>query len=143
MISSTKTIELTDKLLESLKTEDFLAITIAEGGAMGDPGAIEIVDKDLKLYHTHFGEIDDDLLRNKIPFLETLRIGFGEIEGLDRNWTGLYTGYGNYLFVKPEYEKPILKYIEDHYSDTGMPMVVELYSHWYDALKQNGAANET
>ena len=143
MKKDTITIELTDELFKSLKTKDFIAITMAEGGAMGDPGAIEIVDKNLKLYHTHFGEIDDKLLREKIPFLNTLRIGFGDIDGLDKNWAGLYTGYGNYLFVKPKYEKPILKYINDNYGDTEMPTIVELYSHWYDALteiigKKNG-----
>jgi len=130
-----KYLELSNDRFARLNYDDFIAVTIAEGGAMGDPGAIEIVDKDLKIYHTHFGEIDDSLLRKKIPFLKTLVVGFGDIDGLDDNWSGLYTGYGNYLFVKPKYEKPILEYIDKNYSDTGMPKIVELYSHWYDALK--------
>ena len=143
MKNDIEVINLTDDILSNLKTENFIAITIAEGGAMGDPGAIEIVDKELKLYRTHFGEIDDKLLRERIPFLNTLQIGFGNIDGLDKDWAGLYTGYGNYLFVKSKYEKPILKYIDNNYSNTKLPKVVELYSHWYEALtkiigKKNG-----
>ena len=136
MKKNTTTIELTSELLKGLKPKDFIAITIAESGAMGDPGAIEIVDKNLKFYHTHFGEINDKILQEKIQFLNTLKIGFGDIDGLDKNWTGLYTGYGNYLFVRPKYEKPILKYINDNYGDTNIPTIVELYSHWYDALTE-------
>ena len=69
MKKDTTTIKLTNELFKSLKTKDFIAITMAEGGAMGDPGAIEIVDKDLKFYRTHFGEINDKILEDKIPFL--------------------------------------------------------------------------
>lgn len=143
MKDSIEVINLTDDILNNLKTENFIAITIAEGGAMGDPGAIEIVDKKLKLYRTHFGEIDDKLLREKIPFLNTLQIGFGNIDGLDKGWAGLYTGYGNYLFVRPKYKKPIEKYIEKNYGDSEVGPIVELYSHWYEALTEIAGKKNT
>ena len=135
--SKKKYIELTNDILNGLNYDDLIAVTIAEGGAMGDPGAIEIVNSNLDIYHTHFREIDNNLLQEKIPFIKNLQIAFGEIDGLSKDWAGLYAGYGNYLFVRPEYKKPILEYINKKYGDTGMPITVELYSHWYDAIKKS------
>lgn len=128
-------IKLTKESIKKLFPDDLIAITIAESGAMGDPDAIELVDKDLNLYYTHFGEIEESELERVIPFLKTLQLMFGNIEGLDKNWVGLYIGYGNYLFVRPELKEPILQFVEENYSDTEVSLTVELYSHWYDALK--------
>ena len=129
-----KHIDLSEELLESIKTEDIIAITMAAGGAMGDPGAIELVDKDLKVYYTHFGDISEEALKKAIPFLGTLRVEFDKIDGIGNDWAGLYTGYGNYLFVRPDLKEPILDFIKDNYGDSKLPPAVELYSHWYDAL---------
>ena len=128
-------IKLTKQSIKKLTPDNLIAITIADAGAMGDPGAIEFVDKNLKLYYTHFGEIEKSELERVIPFLKTLQLMFGDIEGLNKDWAGLYTGYGNYLFVRPEFKEPILHFVEENYGDSELPLVVELYSHWYDALK--------
>ena len=130
-----KRIELTEKELKELDHKDFIAITLAEGGAMGDPGLIEIVDKDLNCYYTHFGEIDSKILEDKLPFLKTVRFEFGNIKNLESDWAGLYTGAGNYLLVRPKYEKPILKYIDDNYKDADKPKIIKLYLHWRGALE--------
>ena len=135
-------IDLTKAKLDKLKSNDLIAITMASGGAMGDPGAIELVGKDLKVYYTHFGDFDNKKLEKVIPFLNTLDVMFDTIKGLSDDWTGLYTGYGNYLFVRPELKAPIKKYIEENYSDSEVGPIVELYSHWYDALKEAVRANE-
>ena len=128
-------IALTDDNIRVIKVDGLIAIAIAEGGAMGDPGVIELVDKDLKIYYTHFGEITNDNLEYVVPFLKTISIGLGEVNGLPKEWDYLYTGYGNYLFILPRYKERILKYVQKKYKDTGMPTVVELYSHWYEALE--------
>lgn len=130
-----KRIELTEEKLKNLNYEDFIAITLAEGGAMGSPGLIEIVDEDLSYYYTHFGKIDSEILEDKLSFLKTVRLEFGNIKNLEKNWVGLYTGAGNYLFVRPKYEKPILKYIDDNYKDTDKPKIIKLYLHWREALE--------
>ena len=126
---------MTKQNIQKIKPDDLIAITIAEGGAMGDPGAIELVDKDLQIYRTHFGEIEKEDLEKVIPFLKTLGIGFGDVEGLSKDWGYLYTGFGNYLFIRPELKPKILDYIRKHYKDSKMPEIVELYSHWYEALE--------
>ena len=130
-----KSIDLTEKLLADLKSDDLIAITMAADGAMGDPSLIELVDKDLKIYRTHFGVFDNSKLSKLIPFLDTLRVDlFDNIEGTGDDWAGLYTGCGNYLFVRSELKAPVLHFVEEKVSDTSMPLVVELYAHWYDAL---------
>lgn len=136
MRENVKMVELTNELFKELKTEDFIAITMAEGGAMGDPGAIEIADKDLNFYYTHFGEVDDKILEDKIPFLKTVQIRFNDVTGLGDDWDWLSTGFGNYLFIRPEYKEPLLKYINDNYSDSSTSGIAELYSHWHDGLKE-------
>lgn len=130
-----KHIDLSEEKLKSIKPDDIIAITLAAGGAMGDPSAIELVDKKLRVYYTHFGEIDNSKLKKVIPFLDTLRVAFDDIEGVGDDWVGLYAGYGNYLFVRPELKEPILRFVEDNYGDSKLSLTVELYSHWYDALE--------
>ena len=127
-------VDLSEEMLEFIKPEEIIAITMASGGAMGDPSAIELVDKDLKVYYTHFGDYDNSKLKRLIPFIDTIRAEFDKIDGVGDDWAGLYTGYGNYLFVRPELKAPILHFVEENYSNTEVPLVVELYSHWYDAL---------
>ena len=129
-------IELTEEKLASLKPNDIITVTVAEGGAMGDPGAIEIVDKKLNIYHTYSGKIDSEILYEKIPFLQKLELVFGNIIGLDeKKWSGLYTGFGNYLFVRPKYKQPILEYVYNNYGYDKLSKG-ELYVHWYEALKE-------
>jgi len=130
-----KHIDLTREKFDRLKNENLVAITMASGGAMGDPSAIELVDKNLNVYYTHFGDYSNEELEKVIPFLATLHVEFDNIKGTGDNWSGLYTGYGNYLFVRPKYKEPIEKYIEKNYSDSEVGLTVELYSHWYEALK--------
>jgi hypothetical protein len=127
--------DLNDENVKDISPDSLIAITIAEGGAMGDPGAIELVNKDLEIYYTHFGEIKKDNLECAIPFLETLGIGLGEVDGLPKEWDYLYTGFGNYLFILPEYKEKVLEYIQENYKDTGTSVTIELYSHWYEALE--------
>ncbi len=134
MRKNIKQFTLTEKNIDSIKPEDIVAITLASGGAMGDPGAIEIVNINLKVYYTHLGEIEIQKLKKIIPFIDAIQLGIDEVEGLSGNWTSLYTGFGNFLIIRPELKGPILDYINKNYSDTECSKTVELYTHWYDAL---------
>lgn len=128
-------IELTEKIIEELDANEIVAITLADGGAMGDPGAIMLVDKKLKKFCTHFGIIDDKKLVKVIPFLEKIKVNFDKVTGLDKDWDYIYTGFGNYLFIRPEFKDPILNYVEKNYKDPKLPSAVKIYGHWYEALK--------
>ena len=130
---------MTEKIIGDIKPEEVIAITLASGGAMGDPGAIEVVDKNLKMYYTHFGEIASEKLGKIIPFIEKIDEIFdclwrnSKVE-VDSNWAGLYMGFGNCLFVRPELKEPMLDYIKANYAECSP--AVELYTHWYDTLKE-------
>lgn len=128
-------IDLTRENIKQIDSDDLIAITIAEGGAMGDMDAIEIVGKDLKVYYTHFGKFENEELEKIIPFLKTISGGLGEVSGLPEDWSHLYTGYGNNLFVRPELKDKIIDYVRENYKDFELPEIVELYSHWYEALE--------
>ena len=129
-------IELTEEIAAKIQSGDVVAVAIAEAGAMGDPGSIELVDTTLKMYRTHFGELPDKAIVKMIPFVTEIELGFGDVAGLNDSWTWLYLGFGNYLFVRPGMDKKLLKYIEDNYSDTKFSKTVELYAHWYEGLKK-------
>lgn len=128
-------IELTEKVIDGINASEIIAIALADGGAMGDPGAIMLVDKKLKKFCTHFGIIDDKKLVKVIPFLEKIKVDFDKVTGLDKDWDYIYTGFGNYLFIRPELKDPILKYVEENYKDPKLPTVARIYGHWYEALK--------
>ena len=128
-------IELTEKVIDEINAAEIIAITLADGGAMGDPGAIMLVNKKLKKFCTHFGIIDDKKLVKIIPFLEKIKVNFDKVTGLDKDWDYIYTGFGNYLFIRPELKDPILKYVEENCKDPKLPTVARIYSHWYEALK--------
>lgn len=128
-------IELTEKVIDEINVAEIIAIALADGGAMGDPGAIILVDKRLKKFCTHFGIIDDKKLVKVIPFLEKIKVNFDKVTGLDKDWDYIYTGFGNYLFIRPELKDPILKYVEENYKDPKLPIVARIYGHWYEALK--------
>ena len=126
---------LTEENINDIIPGDLIAVTIAENGAMGDPGAVELVNKELDVYCTHFGEIEKTKLEAAIPFLKSLGVFFGQVDGLSEDWEYLYAGYGNYLFLRPGLKDKVCDYIHDHYKDTGLPEMVELYSHWLEALE--------
>lgn len=136
---------LTDKNLGNLKSENIIAVTMASGGAMGDPGAIEITDKELNVYHTYLSETPVEKLENIIPFVKEIDKIFnslwmnGKVE-IDDDWTGIYTGFGNCLFVRPELRQPVLDYIKTNYKECSP--TVELYTHWFDALKKVAKTSE-
>lgn len=134
-------IPITNNNLKDIKPENIIAVTIASGGAMGDPGAIEITDKKLNIYYTHFGEISTEELERVIPFIKQFDKIFSDLwmkgeAKINNDWTGIYTGFGNGLFVNPKLNKSILSYIKTNYSNTDCSPTIELYTHWYDALKE-------
>lgn len=130
-------IDLTEELIEQINADDIIAITLCGGGGMGDLGAIELVDKDLKVFYTHRKKIDDGKLEKLIPFIKTIEVEWDNFKGLTLGWEGLYTGCGNCLLLRSEFKEPLLKCMEDNYYDENseLPYMTELYLYWYDALK--------
>ena len=79
-------------------------IFFAEGGAMGEGGAVEIVIDDGTAYHCNYvyGDADIDKLLEACPVINMP----GE---LPKGWLPRYLGFGNHLFVRTEH---YIKYLE-------------------------------
>lgn len=51
-------IDLTKNNIANLECENIITITIAEGGAMGEPNAFHVVTKSLEHYYTNLSDTD-------------------------------------------------------------------------------------
>ena len=119
---------LSEEQVKKLNYEDIVAFTVAEGGAMGNPGNIEIVvSKNDKLigYETNpsYGGIPLYKLYKAIPWLEKLVVGLGYIANVGEGWTHVDTGYGNHLFIRD--------FMSDSFDEkTKDKKVSEIYVSW-------------
>ncbi|MBR5419251.1 hypothetical protein IK110_03320 [Candidatus Saccharibacteria bacterium] len=126
-------IQLSEEKLDDIQYGDVIALTIAESGAMGEPDAFYLVDKDLRIYYTNLRDFNFIKLANKITMLRTLNIFLGNAENVENGWKNFYMGFGNYLFVKNEYSERIQNFLDNECDKKNR--CGELYCHWYSALK--------
>ena len=79
---------------------------LAEGGAMGEPGAVNIITLENQcphIYHANycFGDFDMDKLADVFTPLQTFDCGiFGDVSGVASGWNHVYLGAGNHLLVR-------------------------------------------
>ena len=138
-----KRIDLTEEKLKELKGDDLVAITMVLDDTAEDPKAVELVDKDLKIYYTHLGDFDDEKLERLSPLFGKVIEICGAIDGTRDDWVSVRRiEIGYYLFVRPKYKNPIERYIDEHYSGTETEKSTKLWLHWYEALKDIMGKNE-
>lgn len=120
--------EITDKNINNITQDNIFFLTLAEGGAMGEPCSIEIVCKnndEIKLFHTNYSDFDIKKLYSKFPTLETLKCGaFGIVTGVNNEYIHVDLGMGNHLFVKEQIYNKFQNYIKDIKENC------ILYSNW-------------
>lgn len=120
--------EITDDNIDLITNENIYFLSLAENGAMGEPGGIEIICKnneEIKLYHTNYHEFDIEKLYKKFPTFETLKCGaFGIVTGVDKEYVHFDLGMGNHLFVKDN----INNVFQDNIKDISENYI--LYSNW-------------
>lgn len=92
--------------IKSLCYRDIVLVMLAEGGAMGEPGAVVIVEKQkhgARICHANYcyGDFDMDEFAEKFPPLRTFDCGlFGKAAGIPRSWRHVDLGAGNHLLVR-------------------------------------------
>lgn len=90
----------------NLRYDEILFVGLGESGAMGEPGALNIilaVKGKVKIYHANFrlGDFDMDRFSEVFTPLKTFDCGsFGEVSGIADGWHHVYMGMGNHLFVR-------------------------------------------
>jgi O-acetyl-ADP-ribose deacetylase (regulator of RNase III) len=127
--------ELTNDLIDTINYDDIIAVTISEGGAMGEPNCFYAVDNKYNLYHVNFGydSIDFNKLQNKFTILKQFSCFFEEVNKLEKKWAWFNMGFGNYLMVRENLEKIVRKFIDEY---LGMEYEHgELYQRWFFILK--------
>lgn len=131
-----KSIELTDKIVDEIIYNDIIAITIAEGGAMGEPNAFYAVSKNLQVYYTNMGlkNVDFKKLKDKFLILNSIECFAGQISFSEKGWESFYMGFGNYLIVRDNYYEKYKQYIKDNLTEDYESG--ELYKQWYDIFKK-------
>lgn len=92
--------------IAKLKYDDIMLVALGEGGAMGEPGALNIICKKkgkVKVCHANFcyGDFDMDKLSKVFTPLQSFDCGlFGDVGGVAEGWEHIYMGMGNHLLVR-------------------------------------------
>ena len=92
--------------IATLHYEEIMVFMLAECGAMGEPGAVNIItqeDQGPHIYHANycFGDFDMDKLAEVFTPLQTFNCGiFGDVSGIASGWNHVYLGAGNHLLVR-------------------------------------------
>lgn len=92
--------------IKNLCYRDIVLVMLAEGGAMGEPGAVVIVEKQIhnvRVSHANYccGDFDMDKFAKIFPPLQTFNCGlFGNVSGIPRGWRHVDLGAGNHLLVR-------------------------------------------
>lgn len=105
---------------------DAVAVSCAEGGAMGSPGEVEIVTRDGKWYKTNyaFGTISVTNLFHVVPMLKRHNVEQIGEDAYKDNWRPYDLGAGNHLFIKTD----IVEKFNILISDVTSPS--QLYRRW-------------
>lgn len=129
-------IEITENNIDDINYDNIIAVTIAEGGAMGEPNSFYAVDYNMQRYYTNFNseKISFDRLNNKFVLLKNFSCFMECVNNLDNGWNWFNMGYGNYLILRQKYYTNYKKYIEENFSDDYEHG--ELYQKWYETLKK-------
>jgi hypothetical protein len=122
-------IELDNKTFTKEILDKALFFSLAEGGAMGEPGGILFITDDGKLYHANyvFGDLKHETIKEAFPVIDECRFGlFGIGTTVPIGWTYISLGFGNHLIVKDNCYTAFEPLIAG-YDNPG-----ELYQHWVE-----------
>lgn len=120
-------------LLDKIKYDDIIAISIAENGAMGDPGAVIVLNKNLSQCYFHHYNIIPEKLKKKLPIFEGLRLEFGNAIITEKGWDIYYFGVGNYLFIREKYYKKLKQSLDS--AKTSGVSSAEICSKWPNLIQ--------
>lgn len=125
-----KIIEISESNYQDYTNLDIVAFSYAEAGAMGEHGAIYIIDRDGQIYHANYcvteNYIDPSHVKDIIPVLENLSFALMSSETQKANWVIEDLGFGNTLYMIREISDDFNKLVkEGDYQGFGV-----LFQHW-------------
>lgn len=113
--------------------KDVMFFSLAEGGAMGEPGAVLFFSKSGELYYFNYvyGDVDINKVQRLFPVLEKCEFGmFGLNSVVPTGWQYVNLGMGNHLIVNDEVYDIFRKKI-DVDGDPGY-----VYMNWKSVAKE-------
>ena len=128
-----KILELCNVDINKATFKNVMFFSIAESGAMGEPGGVLFYVESGELYHFNYvyGDVDIKKVENVFPTLADCEFGaFGIDSSVPTGWKYVSLGMGNHLIIKemlyegfmsefPEYARPS-----------------EIYSQWIDVAQK-------
>lgn len=129
-------IELDKENIESIDYKNIIAVTIAEGGAMGEPNGFQVVDEFMQLYHSNFqfGKLKYDELKKKFPLLNGFNCGLDQVNNLDKGWKEVNLGADNYLLIRDKYYDMFMDRVKSELGENYKRG--ELYQKWFKILQK-------
>ena len=106
---------------------EIIAFSIAEAGAQGDPGALEIISKDKQLFYLNlrWTDLNKEIVDFICPALEECCFNpLLENQTTPKDWYYVYMGAGNHLYVASQIQSQFK--VKTH--DLKSP--VEFYKKW-------------
>lgn len=133
-----KVLELCNADINKALFKDVKFFSIAETGAMGDPGGVLFYVKTGELYHFNYlyGDVDIRKVQDKFPTLAKCKFGlFGIDSSVPEGWKYVSLGAGNHLIVEESlYEDFMKEFPKD------IPSSI-LYANWIDVAEKKLNAN--
>ena len=129
-------IEIDKDNIKDINYDSIIAVTVAEGGAMGEPSGFLVVDDNMKLYHSNFvhGAVSNNDLVNKFPLLKGFNCAPEKINEMNKGWKWFDLGAGNSLLIRDQYYNYFKDRVE---SELGKDYKKgELYQRWYELLQK-------
>ena len=110
-----------------------VAFSVAEGGAMGCPGRVVIIDKKNNVYDFYMHELEKKDVMKILPALyESKRTVLG-IDPSTSGWNRVYLGMGNHLMVADSIYDELREIALNRYKYFG---IGELYQHWIGVVQE-------
>ena len=133
MNTSYQTITITRDNYTDYDFLDVVAISIASGGAMGDPGAIVIITSKGKVFYANpsYESISLEQLLSICPILLEIDSKFSERIKNPIGWEYIYLGWGNHLYIKESIYAPFqigMKQKEEQIKES------LLYNNWKEIV---------
>jgi hypothetical protein len=106
---------------------------VAEGGAMGCPGRVIIIDDKTNVYDFYLHELEKEDVMKILPALYERKRAVLGIDPSTSEWRRVYLGMGNHLMVAESIYDELREIALSRYKYFG---IGELYQHWIDVIQE-------
>lgn len=133
-------IEITESNWKDYCSIETVAFSIAQPGAMGEPGGVEIIDAQGQVYHTNYcwDGLPYEYLLAIVPDLGDCKFGVMGHQAPE-GWVAVYLGMGNHLTIRTDYYSQF----DQEVRNRRIERPGELYQQWFEiVLKLLGKSDE-